>query len=509
MVQQLAALLAVLSLTTGVSVPLSGNAAEFAALLAETNAAHAKIDAPSADLERYRYDFTNGKPIFTLEDGKLIRAFDQNNLDLHDPLPADEARAEVGWLMRLMRSQYGLYTWSGGDAAFDKAEKAMLAALPQTGAIGLAEYKAMMIENLSFIGDTHLNFDSHGFAPDLQLFADESRAYFRKGGLFYTDAACTDVVHAVDGQAPETYLKRAIGQNGALTWYLYKLAPHADALAVKVETARDSFTAKLYPAVSLDSRTAADANYTYHVEGGIPVMELNSTVFGKGDQSGWSNQNDEDDKQAFLSSAETIKQYPAAVLDLSHNPGGNGDLPPEWFYRYTGERAQPNYCTLRIRPSDVWLRSGYGAENAEQCAALRAQLDAYHQAGGLTVDGSYYVGAPDKQFIEQNDQVLFVLTSRHTASAAEGFTDLMHNLQNAVTIGANTGGVLTNGANYGIALPYSGLFFQFGECLFYWDPAYFREGAGMEPDVYLTGERLDERLNLFLRRYAGEDDTLQ
>ena len=105
--------------------------------------------------------------------------------------------------------------------------------------------------------------------------------------------------------------------------------------------------------------------------------------------------------------------------------------------------------------------------------------------------------------MEQPDRVLFVLTARHTASAAEAFTDLMHNLQNVVTIGTNTGGVLTNGANYGISLPYSGLFFQFGECLFYWDPAYFQEGAGRTPDVYLTGDRLNERLELFLTRYAG------
>lgn len=503
MVQQLAALLAALSLGAGASVPLSGNAATFAALLEETNAAHAKIDAPRADLDRYRYDFQSGKPLFTLEDGKRIRAFDQNNLDLHDPLPADEARAEVGWVMRLLRSQYGLYTWSGGDAAFDKAEKEILAALPETGTIALADYKALMIRHLSFIGDTHFSFDGHNFQPDIQLFADESRAYYRKNGAFYTDAACTDAVRAIDGQAPETYLKRAIGQNGELTYYLYRLAPRAEALEMKVETARGTFTAKLHLAVSLDSRTAPEENYVYSVRGGIPFMELNRTVFGEDDQSGWSNQHDEDDKQAFLASAEAIKEYPAAVLDLSHNPGGNGDLPPEWFYRYTGEQAQPNYCTLRIRASDTWLRSCYGAENEEQCAEIRAQTDAYHAAGGLRVDGDYYVGAPEPQFLEQPDRVLFVLTARHTASAAEAFTDLMHNLKNVVTIGANTGGVLTNGANYGISLPYSGLFFQFGECLFYWDPAYFQEGAGMTPDVYLTGDRLNERLELFLTRYAG------
>lgn len=504
MIQQLAALLAALSLAAGVGAPQSKDAADFSALLSETNAAHAKIDAPRADLDRYRYDFDSGKPLFTLEDGKLLRVFDQEHLDLHDPLPVEEARAEVGWLMRLLRTQYGLYTWSGGDTAFDQAEAELLAALPQSGTIDLADYKTLMIKHLSFIGDTHLSFDGHNFAPDVQLFADESRAYYRStDGVFYTDAACTNAVHSIDGLAPENCLKRAIDQDGGLTWYLYRIAPHAQTLTVMVETASDVYPVTLHPAISLDSRPADEANYVYRVVGGIPHMELNLTVFGKDDQSGWTNQNDEDDKKAFLSSADAIQKYPAAVLDLSHNPGGNGELPFEWFYRYTGTQAQQNYCTLRIRAGDVWLRSGYGAQTEEECAAIRAENDTYHAQDGLRADGAYYVSAPAPQFLEQPDRVLFVLTARRTSSAAEGFTDLMHNLQNVVTIGANTGGVLTNGANYGLALPYSGLFFQFGECLFYWDPSYFQEGVGLAPDVYLTGDRLQERLNLFLARYAG------
>lgn len=503
MVQQLAALLAALSLTAGATAPLTQDAREFSALLTETNAAHAQIDAPRADLATYRYDFGNGKPLFTVEDGARLRSFDQDNLDLHDPLPADEARAEVGWIMRLLRTQYGLYQWSGGDEAFGKAEAALLAALPQTGSIDLREYKALLIEHLSFIRDTHFSVDGHNMQPDLTLFSDESRAYYRKDGAFYTDAACTDAVRTLGGQAPESYLKRAIGQNGELTWYAYTLAPHAETLPLKVETACGSYTATLRPAVSLDSRERPETNYEYHVTGGVPFIELNRTVFGEGDQSGWSNQNDEADKQAFLASAEAVKEYPAAVIDLSFNPGGNGDLPPAWFHTLTGVDAQPNYCTLRIRHGETWLRTAYGAQTAEEIAGTLASQDAYFSETGLTIDGNYYVGAPEPQFLEHPEQVLFVLTSRGTASAAEGFTDILHNLQNVVTIGANTGGVLTNGANYGIALPYSGLFFQFGECLFYWNPSYFSEGAGMAPDVYLTGDNLDERLNLFLARYAG------
>ena len=503
MLRQFTALALALLLTAGPGASRAGDAGDLSQLLAETNAAHAQIDAPRAALDAYRYDFDGGGPLFSREDGALLRVYDPASPALRDPLPAAEARAEAGWLLRLLRTQYGPYVWAGGDGVFGAAEAELLAALPETGTISLAEYRALLIRALSFIGDTHLSLDGHSFAPDLALFADESRDYYRKDGAFYTDAACTDRVRTIDGQDPAAFLKRAVGQKGELTWYLYRLAPRGEALSCQVRSGRGTYTADLHPAVSLDALPAPQAAYTYEVRGGVPVAALNRCVFGDGDQSGWTNQNDEADKRAFLAAAGELKGSPAAVLDLSRNPGGNGDLPPEWFLRYTGRRARQNYCTLRIRAGDAWLRAGYGAETEADCAALRAGQDAYHAAAGLVADGAYYTGTPEPQFLENPGRVLFVLTSRATASAAESFTDLLHNLENTVTIGANTAGCLTGAANYALALPYSGLSLQFGECLFCWEPSYFREGAGLEPDVYLTGDALEQRLDWFLTRYAG------
>lgn len=505
MLSPLTALLMALSLVVNATAPLSQDAAEFAALITDVNAAHAKIDAPRADLSAYRYDFASGKPLFTMEDGALLKAFDGERPSSDAVLSASDAKKEVDWLFRLLRTQYGLYGWSGGDDAFEAVQAKITATLPKSGTIKLSDYEKLLADNLSFIKDAHFMIGSTNMWHPQQVFADQAHPFYRKDGAFYADASFIRKVVSVNGQAPESLIRRAIGQQGELTWYLYATAPKAESLSVSVQYADKTETVTLLPAASFEAQEPKADRYGVRDIGGVPYVEINEMFFGDGDSSGWTNQNDEDFKQKFLQTADDLKKSPAAVIDVSHNPGGNGALPDEWFARYTGQAVQPNYCTLRIRHGDVWLRTGYGAENAEQVAALRSDEDAMWEQYGLKADGAYYVGTPSPQFLKNDGRALFVLTSRGTQSAAENFTDVVHNLQNTVTIGSNTGGVLTNGANYGLKLPYSELPFQFGECLFLWDKSYFEEGRGIAPDVYLTGDNLDERLSLFLQRYAGAE----
>lgn len=504
MLNQVIALLGAVSMLAASTPVAPSDAVAFQQLLQEQNAFHAQINAPATDFTQYQYHFNSGQPLFTETDGQLLRA-PSNDMEFTNPLPVADARAEIEWMFRLLRLQYGLYEWSGGDTAFNAAQDAILAALPKTGSISLAAYEDLLITHLAFIRDCHFQIDGHNFSPEIQLFSNESQIFYRKNNMFYRDAACSKAITAIDNLAPAQTLHRAIDTQGSLTWGLYKMAQSADSYTVTIQYAdRSTEKITLHPAISWDSCQASPEVYRYDVRHNIPFVTLNQTVFGSDDQSGWTNSHNEDDKQAVLASAAAIKPYPAAVIDLSHNPGGNGDLPLAWFQQYTGQAAQPNYNMMRIRPSEQWVRSAYGAQTAEEIQAVQQQRDAYCLEDGMRIDGNYYVSTSEPQFIRNDGPLLLVLTSHRTSSAAEIFTDVLHNLSNVLTIGANTGGVLTNAANYGLQLPYSGLFFQFGECLFDWNPDYFSEGIGMAPDIYLTGEHLEERFAKFLQRYISE-----
>ena len=198
------------------------------------------------------------------------------------------------------------------------------------------------------------------------------------------------------------------------------------------------------------------------------------------------------ERKRFLKDIPNMKKQDCLVFDLRNNTGGDGSLIDTWFKRYTGQKLLPNYSTLRIRPVFI--------SNKKELK----EMDVFAVQTGMKKDGKYYYSQyPGHQYLKNNGRHIFVLTSRYTSSAAESMTDALKNIENTVTIGTNTGGVLINMANYSMAMPYSGLLLQFGTCLQNFDPSYFKESYGIEPDIYLTGKNLDQRLKKFFQTYIS------
>ena len=216
----------------------------------------------------------------------------------------------------------------------------------------------------------------------------------------------------------------------------------------------------------------------------IPRITLNMMLFDDGGIM-------KELRDKFLDSISEIKKSEYAVIDISKNFGGDGGLVHDWFRAYTGKNLEENNATLRIRPNKVW----------RQYIGDIKRYDDIMKEMGLKADGHYYIKKPKEQFMDNNDTMIFLRTGRYTASAAEYFTSSIKNLSNVITIGSNTGGVYLNGSNHAIALPFSNVYFQFGECLFYFDENFFRESYGMEPDIWLTGANEEQRFNLFLESY--------
>lgn len=469
----------------------------FLEVLDSVNEKNRYLDAPNFNIYQYKYDFNQDKDFITPEDVKLIQAYDGNNPQIVKSMSRDDAKKEAAWLFRLLRSQYGLYTWFGGDEVFEKAEKKIYSELEKFTIISTEAYQEILLEHLQFIEDTHFMIGNTSFQPQVRLYSNEEKEFYKIGEEFFLDKEGTRMVTSVNGMDPDLFIKRAIDMNGELTWYLYSMGPYMANYPISILSGETEETILLKPANYLITEKKEGKSFSYRIKNGIPQIQLNFMMFGEGDLSGGRVLEEEKTKQTFLRSAAEIKNYPFAVIDLTNNPGGNGDLPAQWFEAFTGHTLQRNYCILRINPREAWMNYALGGEE------YRKLWDKYMEENGMLKEENYYVSYPEKQFLQNENPVLFLLTSRITASAAEGFIDGAKNLENVVTIGSNSAGVLTNAANYSMAMPFSGLNLQFGECLYYWDKNYFREGVGIEPDIYLTGENTEERFQLFLERYCN------
>lgn len=447
------------------------------------------IDAPTDSLNQYRYQFKNGKELFTQEDADIIKFFNFNKqtITVGKEIAKENARLEVEWLFRLLRTQYGLYTWLGGDEVFNQAKEKILNQLDGEGTVATIDYYNTLINALSFIEDSHFGINFTNFHPDITLYSNEEKNFFKKENDFYLDETYTTKILSIDGQSPENYIKKAIGQNGEITYYLYANEKTQDMIYKKIQYENgQEETISLKPSKYIDGLDK-EKNIRYILKDEIPYAIFNTFNFYNHNEKSY---------RAILNTAEKIKQYPFSVIDISANRGGNMQIALDWFESYTNQKAQSNFCMLRIKPQGAWKNAVYPSDFEEYEQAMKDF--------GLTPDENYYFSTPQKQFVKNKDTAIILLTSRNTQSAGEIFTDTMKNMENVLTVGTNTGGVMINAANYGIALPYSGMYFQFGECLNYWNPNYFKEGYGIEPDIYLTGENLEKRLQLFIKYYLSE-----
>lgn len=441
--------------------------AVFAELMAEVNAKNAALSAPDgALLEQYRYDYDGCMPLVDWEEWK--RGAPEEPPEV---LPVQDARDEVDFLFRLLRTDYGLYTWFGGDGAFGPAQDRVLAALEGRAEIPTEEYEALLADSLDFICDNHFILGSHRLGRMQILYSAERLEFTRQDGAFYQGERR---LLSVDGGDPAHAVKRAVGDDGELTWKLYLTAPAAGRLTVRLEYEDGSEDLELLPAQDLEySLGGGRSIFRYGIQQGIPVIQMNAMLFPPGKTGPDGLQQDETDRTGFLASAIKIQDYPAAMVNLTQNGGGNGDLPGEWFEALTGETVAPHYCTLR---SDYQQTPGSGA--------------------------FYRTEIPEPGFVRrEGGPLLLVLTGRGTGSAAEIFTDLTRGVENTLIVGSNTGGVLTGNMAYTYRLPRSGLSMSWGSALYLWPEGYFAEGVGLEPDVYLTGPGSAGRLAQFLERY--------
>lgn len=451
-------------------------------VIKEVNEKNYKINAPTNSIDEYKYDFNNDKPKLTEDDAKLVKDKTQ--------LTKKEAKKEVKFLFRLLRTEYGLYTYFGGDAKFEKQEQKILKQLNKVENITLEDYQNLLYKYLNFIQDNHFAIGNISYSPDIILFSNEKNEFVKIDDNYYNSDNQNNVIVSINGQSPENYLKRAINQNGKLTYYLYAMDKNVESLSLTINY-KDNTTKNviLKPAKYVAKQQITQIYELKQFNSKIPMMELNLMVFANEDGGGGYGADNEKERNRFLNDSKNIKDNSNFIIDLRNNPGGDGSLVEDWFKIYTGEELQANYCTLRIVPNKNWISD-------------EEEYDEFFiKDYGMVKKDGYYQQYPKEQFLENNTN-LFLLTSRQTASSAEAFTDALHNLENVITIGTNTGGVLTNGANYTFELPYSKLYMTFGECFFYWEKDYFKEGYGIEPDIYLTGENLEKRLEMFFDNYV-------
>lgn len=446
------------------------NAEDFTALMTEINIRNESLDAPNTDFANDTYDIqANADKLCNKSElSDFNRSYKESRQNEY--IVQEDAVADTQWLFKVFRTVYGPYQAYGGDAVFGSAEDGVLEQLNNVDEISSKEFNGILKDNLSFITDSHLRIGETSFRPTYQTYI--SNTQFVKTSKGFYDAFNGKYIRSIDGKPPEAVLKHSISEGGKLT-YQYTVVSEKPPNG-KLEYA--DATIALMPLTSFKQKTETPQDFQLTIKDGIPILRMDSMLA----------ETPSTNATQFVNSAKKIKEYPAAIIDLRNNPGGYSDLCARWFKAYTGETLSPNCSTL--------FRYFSGGSQSSRVQKDYIQL----------IPGWYR--SPDlPQYLTNEGPVLFILVGRGTASAAESFTDAMRNLSNTVVVGTNTAGYLSADLRFpNRQLPKSGLALDIGGSYYSWNPDYFQEGKGLEPDLWLTGSNEEERLLSFVKRYVTE-----
>lgn len=186
--------------------------------------------------------------------------------------------------------------------------------------------------------------------------------------------------------------------------------------------------------------------------------------------------------QDFANSALEMQEE-ANMVNLTGNGGGYMPIASEWWENYVGETVPTNHFSIYTQ-QNMGTKGFVGMED---------------EMGVQVMDGWTLVNTHPDSFIE-NENLLVILTSKKTASAAEMFVDLSHNVENTLVIGENTAGCLTGNAASPFKLMYSRIEVSYGNMVTIFPEGDFAEGYGYEPDLWCPAVWAQEAAVHFLNK---------
>ncbi len=376
-----------------------------------------------------------------------------------------QAEADVRYFYATLQGGYGLYDYFGGDEVFFAKRDETIEALRAAENLTVESFAEIVRRKLDFIIDTHFVFDSKSilYKPVVPFFCTSisfekcEEGYRTKGGK---------IVQSVEGyENLDELFKRSLTINGEIVYYAVVMV---DCINGRMEmppplllTYTDGSTQEIQPVHYQKPTTEHTEMAWLERKDNVPIygsLACTSSVYFDGNK---------------------LKDEPVAIMDMRFNGGGRYEVVSAWFTNYTdGVEVPANLISVLRNPI-------YGNK--------------YYQ-GYMEMDDAFLICTDEDKFIE-NENLLIVLTDKCSLSGAELFTDTVHNLENTLIIGSNTGGCLISSTGLTINLPNSRIQANCGIFAQIWPEGdHFSETYGLEPDLWCPPHYAKEAALNFIKK---------
>lgn len=379
----------------------------------------------------------------------------------------EQAQFDINSLFDMVRKNYGLYNFYGGAEVFEAARQQALADCENAQTMDADVLQQIILDNLSFITDQHFLVGSE--RPSSSIYpCFFTEVAFQKTEEGYSTAD-GKLVESVDGQDDlDELFKRSLTREGEIVYWPITFAESEEAknnppsLTVHyTDGSEQTLTAMPYESPEADPEVE---DVELRDEEGIPVLYAKSLT-----------------SQNFVNFTLEMQEE-ANVIDLTSNTGGYMPVGLEWLEKYVGEIVPTNSFFIRNQQN-----TGNPSSASDEIIGVKTE-------NGWTMLNIY----PD-DFIE-NENLLIILTSKKTASAAEMLVDASRNVQNTLIIGENTAGCMLGNKYTYIPLVYSRINVTYGNIVTIFPEEDFTESYGYEPDLWCPAVWAQEAAVHFLNK---------
>ena len=413
----------------------------------EVNAAHQAVDNDGLSKQ-----FIFRQPVD--KDGTPISAqtyYVDSSAQPYDPdlvLARQQMEEDVAYLFDALYACYGNYDRMGGQIVFDKAEQAVLNECARHDSLRAEDFQQMLLPYFTFVKDAHFKIQNQTLNSHWYPFFFRETVFYLDDSQYVTENHKT--VASVDGYEDLTELfKRSISPEGEIVYYPIVLQDSTTCEETLTVHYTDGSTQVLQcepydygeQFENVDQEAIPEVCY----DSGIPVARINSM---QGETVG-------DWYEGFQESAKVLGNSQISILDLRFNGGGQGEVAVEWLKDYA----------KTVVPSNALFFSAFSGVQRSSARDLWVS----------------------------NDNLLVILTSKCTASAAEWLIDAAYNLENVLVVGDNTSGAMVGSMAY-IQLKNSKLIIGIGtmENIIPDTNDYFEEFRGFCPDLWVPADEAEE-----------------
>lgn len=427
-------------------------------------------------LDKLRYSWTDAE---LLVDDLLLKG------KVHRPAGVSTAAAvaDVERLFYLFSHGYSGYGFFDDGTNWARAKENILAELDTRTSWSLSELTGLFRKHLGFIRDCHLMIDNQKFAVHRDFWYDTAVAVERESDQFriHMDGDWREIL-SINGGPPADFIFPSLNRDGQRVFRLGMLSGEdPGGLQLELDAGNGARTITV-PLTRSEFTHYSFKRFDRDEIGGIPVLRVRSFS-----DHFWQQ------LEAFVASAETLKDTPVVIVDVRGNHGGNERWPIRWIYGMTGMRAEWQFIFSELRSVTAvtgrangmrhWLRITPDSQFlAEEVKRFDALLDDYRNGDQVAhwTEPRY----PESTRIP-NRTTIVVITNGLVGSAGEGFVMRVSRLENVVVVGENTRGALTFGNVSLHRLPNSGLSVWMPVNFGLFPDLKFREESGLEPDFWV------------------------